>query len=100
MKYSGYWVTMESHCVSISHCTFDDTELDPMTQWTQAWQNQDPNAPTTGYVSLEDALVAATKLLAKSEGVSLNESELERSRQFEPNWQGGLCEITSLSQMV
>jgi hypothetical protein len=101
MKYPGYWVAKENHGVSISRYTFDETELDPATQWTQAWQNQDPEALAIGYLSLEAAQIAAAQLLAKSEGVPpLSQSESERARRFEPTWDGDRCEIASLSKIV
>jgi hypothetical protein len=100
MKYPGYWVTKEDHGVSISHYTFDETELDPSTHWTQAWQNQDPESWVGGYLSLEAAQLAAARFLAKSEGVLLSPAVFERARRFSPTWDNDRCGIASLSQMV
>lgn len=41
MKFPGYWVFQdyEKVAIAIKLATFHDTELDPATDWKQAWQN-------------------------------------------------------------
>jgi hypothetical protein len=71
MKFPGYWVSMDACKVVLQKSTFDETELDPATQWKQAWQNQDEKKQAKGYVELSDALVSAATLLARAAGRAL-----------------------------
>ena len=79
---------------------FDETELDPATNWKQAWQNQDGEAQCKGYVDLGAALTFAAQVLAASEGRSLGQSEGELASRFDPTWAGDRCEIRSLSHLL
>lgn len=76
MKFPGYWVSMDAYKVVLQKSTFDETELDPATQWKQAWQNQDEKAQANGYVELGDALVSAATLLARAAGRALTQADL------------------------
>jgi hypothetical protein len=55
MKMPGYWVSKTDEGVSLTQTVFDETELDPATQWREAYQNQDPDVPVRGYVAIEAA---------------------------------------------
>jgi hypothetical protein len=63
MKMPGYWVSKTDEGVSLTQTVFDETELDPATQWREAYQNQDPDVPVRGYVAIEAALARARQLL-------------------------------------
>ena len=100
MKFPGYWVFVDFGKTILERTVFDETELDPATNWRQAWQNQDSEARSKGYVELGAALTYAAQVLAAAEGRSLGQSEIERASRFDPNWVGDRCEIHSLSSML
>ena len=77
MKFPGYWVSVDSGKVLLERTVFDETELDPVTNWNQAWQNQDGEARCKGYVDLAAALTYAAQLLATAERRSLGRFEIE-----------------------
>ena len=39
MKFPGYWVSVDSGKAVLERTVFDETELDPATNWKEAWQN-------------------------------------------------------------
>ena len=100
MKYPGYYVDQRGVGVSIKLATFDETELDPATDWQEIWQNQDANDPVKGFVGLDAALLCAAAHLAKAEDRVLAEVDLDRIRRFEPEWQNDCVVIHSLSQLL
>ena len=100
MKLAGYWVSMEADKVVLQKSTFDETELDPATQWKQAWQNQDEEGQAKGYVELGEALVSAATLLARIAGRALTQSDLVLVGRYEPVWQSDRCEVPSLAQLL
>jgi hypothetical protein len=100
MKFPGYWVSVDPAKIVLERTVFDETELDPVTNWKQAWQNQDGEARCKGYVDLGAALTFAAQMLAAAEGRSLDQSESELASQFDPTWIGDRCEIRSLSSML
>jgi len=61
MKFSGYWVSADHTKVTLDRTTFDETDLDPATNWKHAWQNQDTTTSTKGFVELTDALLFAAQ---------------------------------------
>jgi len=68
MRFGGYWVVLGEDKATLTRTSFDETELDPATEWKEAWQNQERDGLTKGYVDLESALVCAAEHLAKLEG--------------------------------
>jgi len=66
MKMPGYWVSKTDEGVSLTQTVFDETDLDPATQWREAYQNQDPDVPVRGYVAFEAALACARQLLPEA----------------------------------
>lgn len=56
--------TVSRHLSVIEHAL---TDLDPASNWNQAWQNQNGDAQSKGYVDLEAALVSAAQMLADIE---------------------------------
>ena len=100
MKFPGYWVSVDSGKVVLERTVFDETELDPATNWKQAWQNQDGEARCTGYVDLEAALWFAAQKLSAAEGRTLGQEEKELATRFETRWVGDRCEIHSLSCLL
>lgn len=63
MKMPGYWVERNEEGVSLTHTLFDETDLDPATEWKEAWQNKDLESSVRGYVPIEAALAHARQLL-------------------------------------
>ena len=100
MKFPGYWVSAFAGGVTLEMTTFDETELDPATNWKQAWQNEDAGSQTKGYVELDEALVSAASVLAKNAERSLNRSDLDGVIRYQPVWQDGRCEIKSIFQLI
>jgi len=96
MKFPGYWVSVDSGRAVLERTVFDETELDPATNWKQAWQNQDVEARCKGYVDLEAALWFAAQMLSAAEGRTLGQAEKELATRFNPIWVGDRCEIQSL----
>lgn len=101
MQFPGYWVVLkEAGGVSLISETFDETELDPATNWKQAVQNECDEFGAKGYVELEMALSFAAETLAAQAGHPLSAADLERALQFTPVWTDDRCEIASLSQLI
>ena len=99
MKFSGYWVCMDAGKVTLRRTAFDESELDPATQWKQAWQNQDDKGEAKGFVDLGDAQVCAATQLARVAGQTLTQMDLEQVRRHAPDWQDERCEFPSLAQL-
>jgi len=100
MKFPGYWVSVDSRKAVFERTVFDETELDPATNWKQAWQNQDVEARRKGYVSLDAALWFAAQMLSAAEGRTLGQAEEELATRFNPTWVDDRCEIQSLSCLL
>ena len=100
MNFPGYWVSANAGSAFLKKTTFDETELDPATNWKQTWQNQDRESPLKGYVDLDAALISAAALLANVENRSLRQSDLDKVVRYEPIWQIDDCEIRSLSHLI
>lgn len=64
MKLPGYWVYNDLGKLVLERTVFDETELNPATDWKQAWQNQDNEVLCKGYVDLGEALTFAAQLLS------------------------------------
>lgn len=100
MRFPGYWVCADAGKVVLERTTFDDTELDPATNWMQAWQNQDGEGLAKGYVEFRAALISAATSLAQAAGLSLSQADLDRAIRFDPVWHEDRCEIESLVHML
>lgn len=100
MKFSGYWVTADAGKIFLEKTNFDETDLDPETNWKQAWQNQDSESKVKGYVQIEEALMSAAESLAKITGYKLSQTELDQAAHFNPVWHDTRCEIQSLSAIL
>jgi hypothetical protein len=101
MQFPGYWVVLkDAGGVSLISATFDETELDPATNWKQAWQNESDEFGAKGYVGLEMALSFSAETLAAQAGHPLRSADLARALQFTPVWTDDRCEIASLSQLI
>ena len=66
MKYPGYWVYKSDGNVVLEPYSFDETELDPGSNWTEAWQNSEAISLSMGFIELSNALKCAEKWLSKS----------------------------------
>lgn len=69
MQFPGYWVSIANDGkVSIARTCFDETELDPATDWKEAWQNQERDGLTKGFINLDQALACAASYLRGEAG--------------------------------
>jgi hypothetical protein len=93
MQFPGYWVTEDNGKVIIRTATFDETELDPDTDWKEAWQNQDPTSNPRGYIKTDQALIHAAHLLAHSTGQQISEEEILAMVNVPPLMQQGQCKL-------
>ncbi len=100
MKFPGYWVSMGEGKVMLERTILDETELDPATNWKQAWQNQAVESQVKGYVELEAALISAATSLARASGLTLSQADLHQAARFEPVWESDRNEIQSLSHLL
>ncbi len=100
MKFPGYWVSLGEGKVMLERTTLDETELDPATNWKQAWQNQAVESQVKGYVELEAALISAATSLARASGLTLSQADLHQAARFEPVWESDRNEIQSLSHLL
>ncbi len=100
MKFPGYWVLTYTGKVLLKRATLDEAELDPATNWKQAWQNQVDESLVKGYVELEDALISVATSLAKAEGRIHGPAETGQAIRCSPDWHGDQCEIQLLSEVL
>lgn len=100
MKLPGYWVSMSSGKALLERTTFDETDLDPATNWKQAWQNEDASSTCNGFVDLRDALIFAAQLLSVAEEQTLDQEKIEKIVLFEPEWINNTCQIQSISDLL
>jgi hypothetical protein len=99
MQFPGYWVSVESNKATLLRITFDETELDPATNWKQAWQNQDAASSTKGFVELSSALIYIANVLALGSNQTLSQEQLNLAASFIPTWMGEQCTIHALSEL-
>jgi hypothetical protein len=99
MQFPGYWVSIESNKATLIRTTFDETDLDPATNWKQAWQNQDAASTTKGFVELSSALIYVANELALASNQTLSQAQLNLAASFTPTWMGDQCTIHALSQL-
>jgi len=99
MKFPGYWVFDDDGKVAIELATFDETELDPATDWKQAWQNQDLTATARGFVQLADAIACAAALIANASTSGVTPSELAAIQAVESIFKDGRCAVQSLDDL-
>ena len=101
MQFPGFWVLPNKKGgITLVRTIFDETDLDPATNWKQAWQNQDDEALCKGYVDLTAALWIAAQMLSAAAGRTLGQAEKDLATRFNPIWVGDRCEIQSLSGLL
>lgn len=100
MRFPGYRVHSQTGKVLIEQTIFDETELDPATNWKHAWENQETDGHVKGYVELVDALISAANMFIKDSGGTLSHADLERVRGINPIWQNKCFEIKSLNELL
>lgn len=86
--------------VFLERTTFDETDLDPATNWRQAWQNQALESQVEGYVELDAALISAATSLARSDGLTLAPTDIDQAIRFYPVSQRNCYEIQSISHFL
>lgn len=65
MKFSGYLVSTDGQRITIERAEFDETELDPKSDWKETWQNNDPESKLRGFIQLEKALQYVSEALTR-----------------------------------
>ena len=73
MKFPGFWVLGGAGKVLVSSTTFDETDLDPDTRWTEHWMNQGTESSQKGFVHAQPALAYAIELLARTDLPAIEE---------------------------
>ncbi|MFH1493515.1 MAG: hypothetical protein ABIG70_01810 [Pseudomonadota bacterium] len=96
MQFPGYWVKDANGKVIIRTATFDETELDPQTNWKEAWQHQDADSSIKGFVETGKALAHAARLIARNQGQEISDTEILALQSVPPLFQGGKCELQNL----
>lgn len=83
-----------------AHHVFDETDLDPATNWKRAWQNEDAASSCNGFVDLRDAMIFAAQLASVAEHQTLDQEKINKIVFFEPEWTSNTCQIYSISQFL
>lgn len=96
MQFPGYWVEDVNGKVIVRTATFDDTELDPQTNWKEAWQNQDSNSSIRGFIETGKALTYAARLVACNQGLEISDVEIHALQNAPPLFQEGECKLQNL----
>lgn len=91
MQFPGYWVDDANGKVIIRTTTFDETELDPQTNWKEAWQNQDSCSSIKGFVETGKALNHAARLIARNQGQEISDVEILALLSAPPLFQDGIA---------
>lgn len=99
MRFSGYWVEDANGKVVIQPATFDETELDPQTNWKEALQNQDAGSPSKGFVETGSALAHAARLIARNQGRDITDVEILALQSAPPLFRDGRCELENLDDL-
>ena len=99
MKFDGFWVFEADGKVVLESSVFDDTELDPATHWTEAWQNQDADAPAKGFVGMAPAVAHAARLLARSQSAEISDEQIASIQHTASIFQGGRCAVSNLEDL-
>jgi hypothetical protein len=99
MQFPGYWVYEDEGKVVLKETTFDETELDPATNWKRAFQSQDPESPSKGYVNESEALACAARLLARRQGVELSDADVAKLLARNSLFEGGKCHLGTLDEL-
>ena len=100
MQFPGYWVSLESNKATLLQTTFDEIDLDPATNWKQAWQNQGSASSTKGFVELSSALIYIANEFALASNQTLSQTQLDQVASFTPTWVGEQFTIHALSQLI
>jgi hypothetical protein len=93
LKFSGYWVTSQQGNTEVTIGEFDDTELSDHSNWTEAWQNEDPSAPH-GFI---DPFAMLHEVSAKIAGKPSGDDLKVARDKFSS---GTSCAVNSLEDLV
>lgn len=100
MRFDGYWVDLQSDRATIKRASFDETELDPATQWKEAWQNSDASVTSRGFVDSERAVMCAAHHVARLQGLLPDSINLSSLKLSSLNWTEGVCEVFTLTDLA
>ncbi len=77
MQFSGFWVSQSEQDVIVTRTAFDETDLSDTSNWTEAWQNEDPTHPH-GFIDplamLQDVCVQLVGELIESDRAEVSAS--------------------------
>jgi len=73
MRFPGYWIKKENGELTLARCSFDETELDPATNWKTALQNQEGDFPL-GFVDPLMMTQALCRFASDEQGNALAEA--------------------------
>jgi len=82
MRFAGYWIEETTRKIIVKPSWFDETELDPETEWKMAWQNSDPEASLRGFIQIADAREYVVKLIMKRNNYSLEIATVKANKYF------------------
>jgi hypothetical protein len=97
MQFPGYWVEDTDGKVIIHTAIFDETELDPKTDWKEAWQNQDASSPVKGFMETGKDLAHAARLIARNQGRDISDVEILTLQSAPALFKDGQCELNRIS---
>ena len=82
MQFPGYWVSGGASRVFVRETVFDETELDPASNWKEAVTNEDPTFGAKGFVEGQAALAWALELI-EGAATSPNSEASDGTHAFE-----------------
>lgn len=96
MQLPGYWVRKDGSDVEVSLGKFDDTELSEISNWTEAWQNEENDSPH-GFL---DPLTMLQNVSQKIVG-QMSADEIEEARcAFRDGVAYTVCDLESLARLI
>ena len=96
MQLPGYWVRNDGSDVEVSLGKFDDTELSEISNWTEAWQNEESDSPH-GFL---DPLTMLQNVSQKIVG-QMSADEIEEARcAFRDGVAYTVCDLESLARLI
>lgn len=96
MQFPGFWVDGRGSEVSVRSYAFDETELSSHSNWTQAYQNEDPNEPAGFLDPAQTLQEVAQRVLASDDGAQSVEMAQARLASGDPLHIGTTQELAML----
>ena len=74
MQLPGYWVRNDRSNIEVSLGKFDDTELSDVSNWTEAWQNEESDSPHGFLDPLTMLQNVSQKIVGQMSAVEIDEA--------------------------